>query len=206
MYPAKRGRLLRRFLGLGLWQQIAASVAAAAILALLAFFGHLIFSHSNASAAGHKGSGSDSTAAPTVSREGSATPTPSPDGSATASNGTQLASYSFQLTNGFSAPLGLTAPTQTQMGPPGSSDITFNGIISAGVGERMVSLPDGSTPTYSACATDTVFVTQISQAPGVAFCIIETTGRIAGVTVTSVNNSPNFVDVALKATLWQDVQ
>jgi hypothetical protein len=158
----------------------------------------------------HVGASSTPTAtappSPAVSR-GGPTAGPSPTGdTGTAGNGTQLApSYLFQLTNSYSAPLGLTKPTQAQIGRGVASyDIFYYDAFQPGPGEKMLSLPNGSTPTYTACATDTVFVGSASATPGTAFCIVETTGRVAGVTVTSINGSPNYA--VLKVTLWQDVQ
>ena len=51
---------------------------------------------------------------------------------------------------------------------------------------KMISLPNGSTPTYAACTTDTVFEDSASPTQGTAFCITETSGWVAGVTVTSM--------------------
>ena len=141
----------------------------------------------------------------TATPSGSTASPSSTGGTDTAGNGTQLASYSFQLTNSYWALLGLTAPTQAQIGQGvGSYDIFYYDAFQPGPGEKMLSLPNGSTPTYSACATDRVFVGSASATQGTAFCVVETTGRVAGVTVTSVNGSPNYA--VLKVTLWQDMQ
>jgi len=67
----------------------------------------------------------------------------------------------------------------------------------------MVSLPNGSTPTYSACTTGTVFEDSAPLTQGTAFCIIETSGRVAGVTITSIGNSSAYV--GLNVTLWKYV-
>ncbi len=142
-------------------------------------------------------------AAPPVSPAASAA-SASPSGAgATAGNGTLLGSYSFQLTNGYSAPLGPTAPTQAQIASGGTYDISYNGGIYPGTNEKMVSLPNGSTPTYSACTTGTVFEDSASLTQGTAFCIIETSGRVAGVSIASIGSSSLYV--VLKATVWKYV-
>ena len=140
--------------------------------------------------------------APPVSPGGSASPA-ALSGAGTAGNGTQLGSYSFQLTETYSAPLGPTAPTQSQIAAGGAYDISYNGSVNSGTNEKMVSLPNGSTPTYSACTTGTLFEESAPTAPGTAFCIIETSGRMAGVTITSVGNSSAYI--GLEVTVWKYV-
>ena len=79
------------------------------------------------------------TAAP-VSAGTSASASPS-GAAATTGNGTLLGSYSFQLTNGYNAPLGPTAPTQSQIAAGGAYDVGYNGDLYAGDNEKMISLP-----------------------------------------------------------------
>jgi hypothetical protein len=43
----------------------------------------------------------------------------------------------------------------------------------------------------------------MSADQGTAFCIVETSGRVAGITVASVSTSPYYL--VLKVTLWQYV-
>ena len=134
----------------------------------------------------------------------SAGATASPSGAAaTAGNGTLLGSYGFQLTNGYNAPLGPTAPTQSQIAAGGAYDVGYNGDLYAGSNEKMISLPAGTTPTYSACTTGTVFEDNASPAQGTSFCIIETSGRVAGVTVTSMGSSQSYA--TLQVTVWKYV-
>jgi hypothetical protein len=132
--------------------------------------------------------------------------TPGASGAAaTAGNGAQVGAYSFQLTNGYAAPLGPTAPTQSQMiaaGSGGSYDIAFNGDILPGSDETMIALPNGSTPTYSACTTGTAFIQYAPLDKGTAFCILETSGQVAGVVLSAVDSSPT--SAILKATIWKD--
>jgi hypothetical protein len=146
--------------------------------------------------------------APVASSGGSGTSAPPASPSDTASQttaGVQLGTYSFGLTNGYDAPLGPTAPKQSQIMPAnvgGSYDIGFNSSVYAGSNEKMIGLPQGSTPTYSACSTGTVFETAASPlAQGTSFCIEETSGDIAGVTITSVGGSPLYT--AFKVILWR---
>lgn len=59
----------------------------------------------------------------------------------------------------------------------------------------MVSLPSGTTPTFQACLNDTLATNSVGSNPGTAFCVIAITGRMAGLTVKSV-------DTALKSSLY----
>lgn len=145
------------------------------------------------------------TASPLAVTGGASPSTPStPSTANTEGNGTELGAYSFRLTNGYSAPLAASAPTQGQITETSASyDIDFNGQIYPGSNERMISLASGSSPTYSACTSGTVFENTAPADTGTAFCIVETSGRVAGITVASVNSSPSYL--VLKVTSWQDV-
>src|ERR1700691_2156793 len=126
---------------------------------------------------------------------------------ATTGDGTQLGAYSFQLTNGYGAPLGPSVPTQSQMvqvNSGASYDIMYNGGIAAGSDEKIVSLPNGATPTYSACTTGTAFISYPASDKGTAFCIIETNGQMAGVVVSGVSTSPADT-LSFKVTIWKYV-
>lgn len=136
-----------------------------------------------------------------------ASPTISPVASAPASsgppNGTQLATYSFQLPNGYWAPLGLTAPTRAQLTNQSQLDIQYNGELYFGVNDQVLALPDNSVPTYQACANNNQIENGglgLNAVRGTAFCVVE--GRtIAGVEVGSVNDNPAYV--VLNVTIWQ---
>jgi hypothetical protein len=145
------------------------------------------------------------TASPVTASPATASPaTASPAPVSTAGNGTQLGTYTITLTNGYSAALGPSAPTQAQIAANGSCDVQYNGDIYSCNYEKIISLPSGSTPTYSACTTGTLFETSPSVAQGTAFCIIETGGRVAGVTIATVGTSPsNYVN--LSVTVWKYV-
>jgi hypothetical protein len=141
-----------------------------------------------------------STASPVTVSPATASPAPL----STVGNGTQLGTYTITLTNGYSAALGPSAPTQAEIAANGSCDVQYNGEIYSCNSEKIISLPSGSTPTYSACTTGTLFETSPSLAQGTAFCIIETSGRVAGVTVAAVGSSPsNYVN--LNVTVWKYV-
>jgi hypothetical protein len=143
--------------------------------------------------------------APASAAGGSATPVPSGPG-ATTGDGAPLGTYSFQLTNGYGAPLGPAAPTQPQMvavNSGGAFDIMYNGDIGAGSDEKMVNLPNGATPTYSACTTGTAFIEGATPDKGTAFCIIETNGQMAGVVVSGLASSP--ATASFKVTVWKYV-
>jgi hypothetical protein len=140
-----------------------------------------------------------------VSASGSASPVPSGPG-ATTGDGTLLGTYSFQLTNGYGAPLGPAAPTQPQMvsvNSGGAFDLMYNGDIGAGSDEKMINLPNGATPTYSACTTGTAFIEGATPNKGTAFCIIETNGQMAGVVISGLGSSP--ATASFKVTVWKYV-
>jgi hypothetical protein len=119
-------------------------------------------------------------------------------------NGAELGSYDINLPIGYSVPLGPTHPTQSQFTNGSGGDIWTNSIleIGPGNGNKMLNLPDGTTPTYQQCADDTLFENQVSAKPGVAFCLVEA-GKMVGVTVTSVSSTQPYY-AALHVTVWQN--
>jgi hypothetical protein len=148
---------------------------------------------------------STAASAPAAASASAVTPVPSGPG-ATTGDGTLLGTYSFQLTNGYGAPLGLAAPAQPQMvavNSGGAYDLMYNGGLGAGSGEKMVNLPNGATPTYSACSTGTAFISGATPDQGTAFCIIETNGQMAGVVVSGLGTSP--ATASFKVTVWKYV-
>ena len=121
-------------------------------------------------------------------------------------NYTPLGEYNFQLSDGDGAPLGPTRPTQSQITGSCASGISYDSGTSPAEflpcsDEKFVTLPNGSTPSYSACIGLTAFVPHVVAKKGNAFCVIQNTGRVAGVTVTSVNDTPPYV--TLKVSLWK---
>jgi hypothetical protein len=130
--------------------------------------------------------------------------TSSPVPASTVGNGTLEGTYSFQLTEPYSAPLGASAPTQAQIAAGAACDVYYNGQITSCNNEKIVSLPNGSTPSYSACTASTLFVDSASANQGTAFCIIETSGRVAGISVAAAGNTPSYY-VTLKVSVWQYV-
>jgi|SRR5579863_2414605 len=144
-------------------------------------------------------------ASPTVASPAtSPSATSSPLPASTAGNGTLEGTYSFQLTEPYSAPLGATAPTQAQIAAGAACDIYYDGEITSCNSEKIVSLPNGSTPSYSACTASTLFEDSASANQGTAFCIIETSGRVAGISVAAAGNTPSYY-VTLKVSVWQYV-
>lgn len=139
--------------------------------------------------------------ATSVSSNGPSSPTPSTE----SSNGVLLGSYSIDLNYPNSVPLGPSKPTQSQFNTGGAGDLGTGAPADTLVfvplnGDKMVSLPNGATPTYQACATSSVFASQASSTAGTAFCLIES-GRIAGLMVTSDNSSY----AALQVSVWQNI-
>jgi hypothetical protein len=148
-------------------------------------------------------SGSSAAPAPVGSSTAPSSATASPAPASTVGNGTLQGSYTFNLTNGYTAPLGPTAPTQGQIIQGGSScDISYSGYLYSCDSERIITLAGGSTPSYSACTTGTIFAGYEAATAGTAFCIVET-GRVAGISVASVDSSSDYV--TLKVTVWQNV-
>jgi hypothetical protein len=132
--------------------------------------------------------------------------TPTSSSSATSAsgvaNGTQLGSYSIDLSAYYSVPLGATKPTQAQFIDSASGgDLFYNGgdYVPGQSSEQMVSLPDGTTPTYKSCSTGTTFVGLVADTAGASFCVIETSGKLAGIYVTSDQSGY----AVLQVTVWQ---
>ncbi len=118
--------------------------------------------------------------------------------------GTQLGSYSLNIGFGHSIPLGATKPAQADFSTSGLGDLgtaaPADHLVFVPInGNKMVSLPGGTTPSFQACANDTVFTGQADSAPGTSFCLIET-GKIAGVIIASAQ--PSYV--VLNVTVWQN--
>jgi hypothetical protein len=109
----------------------------------------------------------------------------------------------------YTAPLGATKPTLAMMAQYGSGssyDVEFSNEFDAlfpASGEQMLKLPSGSTPTYATCTANTLVVEDEPANPGTAFCIKETSGLMAGVTVVTTGASPN--SVTLKVILWKNI-
>jgi hypothetical protein len=137
---------------------------------------------------------------PAISPSATASPVPA----STVGNGTLEGTYSVQLTEPYSAPLGASAPTQAQIAAGAACDVYYNGQLTSCNSEKIVSLPNGSTPSYSACTASTLFVDSASANQGTAFCIIETSGRVAGISVAAAGNTPSYY-VTLKVSVWQYV-
>ncbi|MFE6049137.1 hypothetical protein ACFQ6N_00085 [Kitasatospora sp. NPDC056446] len=147
---------------------------------------------------------------PTVTKPVPPTPTgtdpaTAPPGTATTANGTVLGTYSVNINADHSIPLRATKPTQAEFSTTGQGDLGTGGpgghlVFLPINGTKMLALPSGTTPTYEACASDTVFSTQADSTAATSFCVLEK-GSMAGVTVASVNSTYVVLDV----TVWQHV-
>lgn len=125
----------------------------------------------------------------------------SPPAAATA--GTQLGSYPVDLTGSYGVPLGPARPAPSQYSADGIGDLVkIDSRIGPGGADQMVLLPDGTDPTYQQCKSATNFSGQIVPVTGSSFCIIETTGYIAGAEVTAVG--PTVSNVNFTITVWKN--
>jgi hypothetical protein len=122
--------------------------------------------------------------------------------------GTVLGSYRVRIPAGYRIPLGPTAPTQSQILANTDGDLIWRpdlggAPISPAGGDTMLSLSNGSTPTFDACTTDTLVINSApSTTRGTAFCLLETTGMVAGVKVVNSSfTAPSFVE--LDVVIWQ---
>jgi hypothetical protein len=133
-------------------------------------------------------------------------PTASP---AASSDGGLLGSYTITLPRDGSATLGPTAPTAAQILASSEGDIVWEyedggAPLGTGSGDQMVGLANEATPTYQACKNSTLATNTESSNPGTAFCIIETVGRMVGVTVKSVDIGVNPVNIVLSVLVWSN--
>jgi hypothetical protein len=120
-------------------------------------------------------------------------------------NGSMLGTYDVDLPAGYSIPLGASKPTQAQFDSSqqnGDLDDLAQSYEELG-SDKMVQLPNGTTPTYQACTSSTAFTNFIiGGSLGVAFCILEN-GKIAGVEVVSQSSTSS--DYILHVTVWRNV-
>ncbi len=150
------------------------------------------------------------TATPVAGASGSQTSEASSGSISTTANGTALASYTFTLPQYDSAPLGTTAPDQAQVLSGTGQDVVWNtgaggSPLETGGGDKLLNLPSGSTPTYQTCTTDTLSSGEVvNPTSGNAFCLIEATGKMAGVTITSANNSQSPYYLVLHVVIWEN--
>jgi hypothetical protein len=131
-------------------------------------------------------------------------PSPSVTSQSSVGNGAQLGAYTFELPQAHGTPLGPTKPSLSQFIDLGPGDILYDGSITPGNSDQLLELPGGSTPTYQACKNNTLIENSAPATAGTAFCVIET-GRIAGVTVSSVGTTqPYDYYIVLNVTVWQN--
>jgi hypothetical protein len=127
---------------------------------------------------------------------------------AATSNGSMLGSYRIDLPSGYSIPLGVSKPTQSEFDSSEQNgdldDLNYAGTDTYQElgSDKLVQLQDGTTPTYLACINSTAFTNSISGGRlEVAFCILEN-GKIVGVEVVSQSSTTS--DYILQVTVWRN--
>lgn len=117
-------------------------------------------------------------------------------------NTQELASYTFDLPQTYSAPLGAAKPTQSQLTEWSGGDVFYDGNIITNSSDEILQLPGGLTPTYHACMTSTLIEDMADASAGTTFCVKEN-GKIAGVIVDSVGTArPYDYYLQLSVTVW----
>jgi hypothetical protein len=149
-------------------------------------------SRSSATAPSH----SASTPNPTAATTPSAAPT-------TVANGMELGSYTFNLPQTYSAPLGSTKPTLSQLIQWSGGDVFYDGDITTNSADELLGLPGDPAPTYQGCSSS-IFENSADASRGTTFCVKEN-GKMAGVTVESIGTTrPYDYYLELSVTIWQD--
>lgn len=128
----------------------------------------------------------------------------SPSSTSMLSTGPQSVSYTIDINAPYAVPLGIKKPVQSDFNTSGIGDLgtaTPGGhLVFVPInGNKMIGLQGGNAPTYQACTGSSVFATQADSKAGTSFCLLET-GKVAGVTVTSLQ--PSFAE--LSVTVWQN--
>lgn len=150
---------------------------------------------------------------PTATLSTEPTAQASPKSQTENSNGVDLGSYSVLIAQGYSIPLGTSAPTQSQFDSTesrGDLDDQYDGnnCITTTTndcfvplnGDQMVQLQNGTTLTYQTCTSTSSagFTSVVAGSQGTEFCVLEG-DKIAGVEVISQSN--NGYD--LKVIVWR---
>lgn len=140
---------------------------------------------------------SSSSASPGATGTTGATAAP---GVANAANGTQLGAYTIDLSWGYSVPLTTAKPGQAQFTTTDVGDVNLgNYAISPLNGDKVVTLPGGTKPSYQACSNASTFVNGLGVTAGASGCVVEASGKLAGVYVDSQQSTGLVLDV----TVWQ---
>lgn len=122
----------------------------------------------------------------------------------------RVGAYSLVLSGGAYAPLGPTRPTLLQVQEATQQSegvIQWRSVdapdqFNSGTGDSMVMLPNGTTPTFTACMAQTAPTPSVHVPQGSAFCILEPGYIVAGVYVNSLNlSTPGEAD--LQITIWK---
>jgi hypothetical protein len=131
-----------------------------------------------------------------------------PTATTSSASGTLLASYSINLSNSYTVPLGTAAPTLSQyvqLSMASNGDIAYlSGPVSGdniipGGNETMQSLPSGKAATYENCSHATVREAGVPPLAGTTFCLDES-ALLVGVTITAVNTNQDYV--TLQVVVW----
>lgn len=147
------------------------------------------------------------TGTPTPTATATSTPvvSPSSPGSqALSANGTKLNSYTIDLPQTDSIPLGSAKPLPSQLVQGGGGDVFYDGMIMPGPGDQMLELANDPTPTYKACKNNFLVENRASATAGTTFCVAEP-GKMVGVTVDSVGTTqPYDYYLQLSVIVWKD--
>jgi TIR domain len=148
---------------------------------------------------------------PSASSSADGSPSGQPPGSP-AATGTELeSSYTLplQVTDAVAIPLGPEKPTPEQVESGWSGNLTdgrdlgyypdYESQLKAAPGEQIIQLPDGTTPTYTACTSSYNFQPYLTAKKNAAFCIEENSGRLAGVFMKYYS----LHSVTLAVTVWK---
>jgi len=116
-------------------------------------------------------------------------------------NGTPLASYSFKYPLDYDAPIGVASPSQSEFNNENIGDLDLSDVAGPPTffplgSDRILSLSAGITPTYQACASDTLLISSVSGATGTVFCLVEP-GKMVGVSVTSSGQGYQILSVVI---------
>lgn len=180
----------------GKWTKtgVIATVVGTVAAIIGAYFGYVSLHHSSGPTSSVSRSASPSPLARGASGSGTGNGTPAPGSSGAASataNGALLGSYSIQLASGYTVSLGPTQPPQSAYSSTGNGDLekVYSRLeLPSNSGDQLAALPDGATPTYQECSADTDFPGMIIPDVGTSFCLIETSGLIAGGEVTAISS------------------
>jgi hypothetical protein len=140
--------------------------------------------------------------------KGGVVATPSAESVATPAKGTPVGSYSIDLASGYAVPLGASKPAQSAFSETGVGDLekVYSRLQPASAGDdQLESLPEGTTPTYATCSSDTDFSGMIIPYVGTSFCLTETSGLLVGGVVTALSSGDYASNTAtIHISVWSN--